>query len=179
MKIRTQLIIILCLCTLSMFACAFAEIEVIPQGNQPPQMGGGNGGQPPEINGENGMGGALGSWNSLFEDGVIDEDTLNAVEEYLMSEMPEGDKRPNMSENGEKPQMPEDGNLPPMPNNSKMPEPAESFDRERPAMPEGEKIEGYPGITVEILDALLENEIIDKDTYDIISTLIRETAEVE
>jgi len=175
MKLRKTITFILCICILGSLACAFADNASVPRGNQPPQMGD-NGGQPPEMGpgGEN-PGNILGSWNKLLEDGIIDAETLKAVEEYLMSKM---------SEDGEMPEIPADGEMPQLPGNGQNMEPPKGFgiegqppegfdeNTQPPEMPEGEEQEGYPGITVVLLNELYENEILDDETYLSLTELI-------
>lgn len=186
MKLRKTITIILCICLLGSLACGFADNATAPQGNQPPQMGGNMGGQPPQMGGNGGQppemgpggetpGNILGSWNKLLEDGIIDAETLKAVEEYLMSKM---------TEDSEMPEMPADGEMPQMPGNAQNMEPPEGFEIEGqppegfdentqpPEMPEGEDLEGYPGITSELLNELYENGLLDDDTYLLLVGLI-------
>lgn len=107
------------------------------------------------------------AWSKLVEDGVISQETCDAIEEYIKENGP--DKPDDAADGSERPEPPakpdDDGTEPP--------EKPEGDEREPPELPEdGEHIDGIPGLTEELLDALLDAGIITEDEYEALLELV-------
>ena len=107
------------------------------------------------------------AWSKLVEDGVISQETCDAIEEYIKENAP--DKPDDAADGSERPEPPakpdDDGTEPP--------EKPEGDESERPELPEdGEHIDGIPGLTEELLDALLDAGIITEDEYEALLELV-------
>lgn len=126
------------------------DMPEMPDGERPDDM--------PEMpDGERPMGGMPGMvWSMLVEDGVISQETCGAIEEYIKENAP--DKPADAGDDNERPEPPE------------KPECDES---DPPELPEdGEPIDGIPGLTEELLDALLNAGIITESEYEALLELV-------
>lgn len=112
----------------------------------------------PEMpDGERPMGGMPGMvWSMLVEDGVISQETCDAIEEYIKENAP--DKPADAGDDNERPEPPE------------KPAGDESDPLELPE--DGEPINGIPGLTEELLDALLNAGIITESEYEALLELV-------
>jgi len=183
MKYTKIVMLLICLCFLSSITFAFADGQPVDpkEGLQPPADGG-------QMEAPFMAGDFQNGWEKLLEEKVIDEDVYNTIQEYLKQNMPEQGEFPQPGEaptmeNGAAgmPTMPEppDGALmnPPQmgtaPDENGMTPPADGNNEGQPPEP---GIEGgmnaYPGVTAELLDELLKNEILDSDLYNTILELI-------
>ena len=107
------------------------------------------------------------AWSKLVEDGVISQETCDAIEEYIKENAP--DKPDDAADGSERPEPPakpdDDGTEPP--------EKPEGDESEPPELPEdGEHIDGIPGLTEDLLDALLDAGIITEDEYEALLELV-------
>lgn len=107
------------------------------------------------------------AWSKLVEDGVISQETCDAIEEYIKENGP--DKPDDAADGSERPETPakpnDDGTEPP--------EKPEGDESEPPELPEdGEHIDGIPGLTEDLLDALLDAGIITEDEYEALLELV-------
>lgn len=107
------------------------------------------------------------AWSKFVEDGVISQETCDAIEEYIKENAP--DKPDDTADGSERPEPPakpdDDGTEPP--------EKPEGDESEPPELPEdGERFDGIPGLTEELLDALLDAGIITEDEYEALLELV-------
>lgn len=126
------------------------DMPEMPDGERPDDM--------PEMpDGERPMGGMPGMvWSMLVEDGVISPETCDAIEEYIKENAP--DKPADAGDDDERPEPPEK---------------PEGDDSDPPELPEdGEPIDGIPGLTEELLDALLNAGIITESEYEALLELV-------
>lgn len=107
------------------------------------------------------------AWSKFVEDGVISQETCDAIEEYIKENAPDKpDDAADSSERPEPPARPDDDGTEP-------PEKPEGYESEPPELPEdGEHIDGIPGLTEELLDALLDAGIITEDEYEALLELV-------
>lgn len=107
------------------------------------------------------------AWSKLVEDGVISQETCDAIEEYIKENAPDKpDDAADSSERPEPPAKPDDDGTEP-------PEKPEGDESEPPELPEdGERFDGIPGLTEELLDALLDAGIITEDEYEALLELV-------
>lgn len=107
------------------------------------------------------------AWSKFVEDGVISQETCDAIEEYIKENAPDKpDDAADSSERPEPPARPDDDGTEP-------PEKPEGDESEPPELPEdGEHIDGIPGLTEELLDALLDAGIITEDEYEALLELV-------
>ena len=126
------------------------DMPEMPDGERPDDM--------PEMpDGERPMGGMPGMvWSMLVEDGVISQETCDAIEEYIKENAP--DKPADAGDDNERPEPPE------------KPVGDESDPLELPE--DGEPINGIPGLTEELLDALLNAGIITESEYEALLELV-------
>ena len=107
------------------------------------------------------------AWSKLVEDGVISQETCDAIEEYIKENAP--DKPDDAADGSERPEPP----AKPDDDGTESPEKPEGDESEPPELPEdGEHIDGIPGLTEELLDALLDAGIITEDEYEALLELV-------
>lgn len=144
------------------------DMPEMPDGEQPGDMPEMPDGEPPM----NGMPGDMPgmAWGKLVDDGVISQETCDAIEEYIKEnapDKPDDDTAAGDSERPEPPEKPADDD------GTEPPEKPEGDGSEPPEKPDdGELTDGIPGLTEELLDALLDAGIITEDEYEALLELV-------
>lgn len=144
------------------------DMPEMPDGEQ-------SGDMPEMPDGERPMNGMPGNmpgmaWGKLVDDGVISQETCDAIEEYIKENAPDKPDDDTAAGDSERPEPPEkpaddDGTEPP-----EKPDGDESEPPEKPD--DGELTDGIPGLTEELLDALLDAGIITEDEYEALLELV-------
>lgn len=169
LRMITVLALVLALCCVT---AAAAGTETSQSGGSDRPAASQDAMTPPQGDGQSGN-----DLQVLVEQGIISQDTLDAILKFMEEnrpELPEGDNNQNGAQPGNAPEKPDGqqpGNAPEMPNGQQPGNAPQMPDGQQPSgMPEAPNAGGQQMFTLnqELLNQLLEANVITEDEYDAI-----------